>query len=161
GDGEDDGDRRGCRFGGQRWSGASACNDHGDRSTNQFGRQRRQSIELILGPAIFDHYILALDEAYLLQALAKCAQAVRGSRGRRGVKEANHRQCRLLRARLKWPRHRTAEQRDELAARHSITSSARASSAGGNFEAERPRGLEVEHRLSARSRPCNPQQLSL
>jgi hypothetical protein len=37
-----------------------------------------------------------------------------------------------LRARHKWPRHRrTAEERDELATPHSITSSAVASSVGG------------------------------
>ena len=37
----------------------------------------------------------------------------------------------LLRARRERPRRRAAEQRDELAALHSITSSARASSVGG------------------------------
>src|SRR5262249_15610951 len=126
GDGEDDGDRRGCRLGGQRWSGASARNDHGNRSTNQFGRQRRQSIKLVLGPAIFDHCILPLDEACLLQTLAKCAQAVRVSVGRRGVKKPYHRHRGLLGARRERPRSRAAEQRYELAALHSITSSASA-----------------------------------
>src|SRR5262249_46525895 len=37
----------------------------------------------------------------------------------------------LLRACRKWPRHRAAEQRDELASPHSITSSAMASTPGG------------------------------
>ena len=54
--------------------------DHGDLSANQFGRQRRQPIELILGPAVFDRHVLALDIAGVLQALAKCAQTVRVSR---------------------------------------------------------------------------------
>ena len=50
----------------------------------------------------------------------------------------------LLRARRKRPRRRAAEQRDELAAFHSITSSARASRLSGKVEAERLGGLEVD-----------------
>src|SRR5262249_11108243 len=42
---------------------------------------------------------------------------------------------RLLRASRKRPRRRAAEQRDELAPSHSITSSARASSVGGTSRA--------------------------
>src|SRR5262249_33454054 len=45
------------------------------------------------------------------------------SRG--GMEEPDHRQCRLLRPRRERPRDRAAEQRDELAPFHSITSSAR------------------------------------
>ena len=37
--------------------------DHGDLPANQFGRQRRQPIDLILRPAVFDRHILALDIA--------------------------------------------------------------------------------------------------
>src|SRR5437764_12167121 len=51
---------------------------------------------------------------------------------------SDHRHRRLLRARRKRPRHRAAEQRDELAAFHSITSSARASRVGGTVA---PSGL--------------------
>jgi len=40
----------------------------------------------------------------------------------------------LLRARRKRPCRRAAEQRDELASLHSITSSARASSVGGTVD---------------------------
>ena len=54
---------------------------------------------------------------------------------------------RLLRPRRKRPRRRAAEQRDEFAPFHSITSSARASRCGGTVEAERLRGLEVDHQL--------------
>src|SRR5262245_24610028 len=46
----------------------------------------------------------------------------------------------LLRPRRERPRRRPAEQRDEFAAPHSITSSARASSVGGT---SRPSALEV------------------
>src|SRR5215468_9876491 len=53
----------------------------------------------------------------------------------------------LLRARRERPCHRAAEQRDELASPHSITSSARASSVGGMV---RPSALAVI-RLMTRS----------
>src|SRR5262249_28160346 len=53
----------------------------------------------------------------------------------------------LLRARRERPRRRAAEQRDELAAPHSITSSPRASSCGGT---SRPSALAVV-RLITRS----------
>ena len=50
-----------------------------------------------------------------------------------------------MRARRERPgRRRAAEQRDELAPPHSITSSARASSVGGTVEAKRLGGLEVD-----------------
>ena len=53
--------------------------------------------------------------------------------------------CLLLRPRRQRPRcRRAAEQRDELAPLHSITSSARASSVGGTVEAERLGGLEID-----------------
>ena len=58
-------------------SGAADRGDHGDLSANQFGRQRRQPIDLTFGPAVFDRHVLALDIAGFLQALAKCAQTVR------------------------------------------------------------------------------------
>ena len=126
-------------------AGVSGRGDHGDPSANQIGRQRRQPIDLILGPAVFDRHVLALDIAGVLQALAKCAQTVRERVRRCGVEEPDHRHRRLLRARRERPRsRRAAEQRDELAPLHSITSSARASSDGRHVEAERLRGLEVD-----------------
>ena len=51
-----------------------ARGDHGDLSANQFGRQRRQSIGLIFGPAVFNRHVLALDIAGVFETLAKCAQ---------------------------------------------------------------------------------------
>jgi len=35
-----------------------------------------QPVDLILGPAVFDRDVFALDEARLLQALSKCAQPI-------------------------------------------------------------------------------------
>src|SRR5438552_431551 len=58
GNDEHDGDRRGCRLGGEHHRGAFDRGDHGDPPANQFGRQRRQPIELSLGPAVFDHQVL-------------------------------------------------------------------------------------------------------
>ena len=114
--------------------GTAGRGDHGDLPANQIGRQRRQSIELIVGPAILDRHVLALDKAGLLQALAECAQAIRERVGRCGVEEPDHRHRRLLRARRERPRRRrAAEQRDELAAFHSITSSARSRNASGSL----------------------------
>src|SRR5262249_19585045 len=88
---------------------------------------------LILSPTILDVHVLALDVAGLLHALAECAQPVRERVSRRRVEKPYHRHRRLLRARRERPRsRRTAEQRDKTAAfHHSITSSARASSARG------------------------------
>ena len=51
--------------------------------------------------------------------------------GRSGIDEADHPHRRLLRACRERSRRRAAEQCDELAPRHSITSSARSRSVGG------------------------------
>ena len=70
------------------------------------------------------------------------------SRRRAAAEKPDHRHRRLLRARRERPRRRrAAEQRDELAPLHSITSSARASSVGGHVEPERLGGLEVDDEL--------------
>src|SRR6266403_2204025 len=63
-----------------------------------------------------------------LSPLGLIAQRLR----RTGVQKSDHRHRALLRARRQRPaRRRTAEKRDEFAALHSITSSARASMIGG------------------------------
>src|SRR5262245_35227623 len=115
-DPEDDGDRRGCCFGRQRRRNTSGRDNHGDLPPNQLGRQLRQPIKLILAPTVYDRYVIALDIAGVLEALAKSAQTVLNSLRRSVIKEADHRHRRLLRARREWTRHsRAAEQRDELA----------------------------------------------
>src|SRR5262245_8766891 len=132
---EHDGNRSGCRLGSDRRS-IVGRGDYGDLSADQFGRQLRQSIELILGPAVFDRHVPALDVAAILQALAKCAQTVRHPVRRSGVEKSNYRHRRLLRRRDARGQNRgcspsAAEQRDELPASHSITLSATASSLSG------------------------------
>jgi len=92
-------------------------------------------------PAVFDRDVLAFDEAHVFQALTECTQPVPGSFRRCGMKKPDHRQHWLLRARPKRPRRsHAADKRDELAALHSITSSARASSVFGTV---RPSVLAV------------------
>src|SRR4029453_874443 len=105
----------GCSFGSQCRTRATS-NDRNDTPPNQFGRQLRQSIDLILGPTVFDRDVLALDIAVILQALAKCGQYNVRERPRLAVEESNHRHWLLLRAGNERPRDgTTAEQRDELA----------------------------------------------
>jgi hypothetical protein len=82
---------------------------------------------------VLDPDVLALDEAYFLQALAERSPLV--ARYVPTAEKPHHRHRRLLRARRERPRERrAAEQRDELApSHHSIASSARASSVGGTL----------------------------
>src|SRR5262245_37152047 len=58
GNAEDNGDCHGCRLRRQRDLWASSRGDHVDPLANQLGRQLRQSINLIFGPAVFDPRIL-------------------------------------------------------------------------------------------------------
>src|SRR6516164_11103033 len=133
GDAEDDRDRRRCRLGCECRSGTSGRNDYRYLPANQFGRQLRQPVVLLICPAIFDRHVLALDIAGVLEALAECAHTVRKRVRRCTAEEPDHRHGRLLCTRRERPRcRRAAEQRDEVTAfHHSITSSARASSVGG------------------------------
>src|SRR5262245_16665099 len=88
------------------------------------------------GKAIINPHIVALGPAQLLQPLLECREAylvllIVHGRGREHT-DAPHR-GRLLRARRERPRRGGAEQCDERAPLHSITSSARARIPGGNI----------------------------
>src|SRR5262249_45196214 len=110
--------------------GAGGGGDQGDVLANQVGRQLRQSVGLVLRPAIYDRDILTLEVAAVFQATVKSLQATREHFGRYDIKKPNCRHGRPLRPRHNRPCRRAAEQRDELAApHHSITSSARRSNA--------------------------------
>src|SRR5215831_118740 len=52
---------------------ACGCDNHRDLPANQLGRKFGESFHL-LGPAVVDRYILALDIAGFFEALAKSAQ---------------------------------------------------------------------------------------
>jgi hypothetical protein len=91
-------------------AGLPVAANHGHLAADQFGGERRQPIELTLGPAIFDCQVLALDEACVFGALAKSAQPSRMAVKRLRVKKPDHRHRRLLRMRGEGPRRcRAAE----------------------------------------------------
>src|SRR6266568_4703339 len=99
--------------------------DHRHLTAYQIGCEVGQSVVLVLRPAILDRHILALDVAGFTNALPECGQIACTISKRRAAEEPDHRHRRLLRARREWPRGcRAAEECDELAALHSITSSA-------------------------------------
>src|SRR5262245_61830069 len=90
---------------------------------------------------VFDRDVLTFDISCGSQPVTECGKTTGESTGGSAVYEGNHRYCRLLGAHRHRPScHRPAEQRDELAAFHSMTSSARASRVGGT---SRPRALAV------------------
>src|SRR5262249_49072675 len=90
-------------------------------------------------PAILDRDVPAFEITCLAETLQKRTQDRCCLAGRSRAQEPDHRH-RLLRARQERPRGRAAEERDERAPPHSITSSARASSVAGT---SRPRALAV------------------
>src|SRR5438309_1207626 len=99
--------------------------DHRHLTAYQIGCEVGQSVVLVLRPAILDRHILALDVAGFTNALPECGQIACTISKRRAAEETDHRHRRLLGTRSERPRHRrAAEQCDELAAAHSITSSA-------------------------------------
>src|SRR5262245_35919897 len=120
---KDDRHRRGCGLGCDRRRGIA--DDQGYLPAKKVRYQKRQP-SLILGRAVLDRNVPALDEACFLQALAQHSHVMLPA-----WQEPHHRHCRLLRARPERPRRRAADERDEVALPHSITSSARASSVAG------------------------------
>src|SRR5262249_15912596 len=107
-----------------------ASKDDGYSAPHQIGCCRRQSIVLaFLRPAIFNLKVPTLDITDFTEALAKCSDELRI--GGEAAEKADHWGHYLLRARRERPRRRAAEQSDEVAAPHSITSSAATSRTGG------------------------------
>jgi hypothetical protein len=133
-DNEDDRDCAGCFLDREGHSRAAHRDDHCHVAAHEFGSRSVQPIDTVFRPAVFDRDVLALDITDFLQALPKCAVKTKGDGvGCCGFDEPDHRHCRLLCPSHQRRRHaRAAEERDERAPRrHSITSSARASSVGG------------------------------
>jgi hypothetical protein len=102
---------------------------------SEFLRASPHAVEVVLAPAILGAKIATFRPSELLEAVAQRREAVLRFRIILGCRhqhaDAPH-PLSLLRACHERPRsRRAAEQRDELAALHSITSSARASSVGG------------------------------
>src|SRR5207249_11033039 len=99
-----------------------------------------QPVIVALRPAVFDRYILSLDIAGFARSRAERAhkRCVRVGPGAVEVAAPRHRL--LLRAQGAPRRHRAAQQQHQLAAVHSMTSSARARIDGGTI---RPSALAV------------------
>src|SRR5499427_9619988 len=92
---------------------------------DQLGRQVGQPVDPTLRISIVDDNILALNPPELAQPLPERVEQGRPiGRGRQPKETYPRHLARLLPPRRQRPRRRAAEQRDELAALHSITSSA-------------------------------------
>src|SRR5262249_51196270 len=125
-DGEDDGNCRG-RSPGRNRCGKVIGKDGGHLIANQLGSELGKAIILVRMPQ-FDGYIASFDIAQVVQALAERCQAIRCRWSSRAQPSDNRP---LLRACRKRPRsRRAAEQRDEVAPPHSITSAATSSLSG-------------------------------
>ena len=113
----------------------------------ELGRKRRECLIVPAGPPLLDTDISALDEAALRQTLPKRVSIEAIGIGRGAVQEAYERHLLLRQGRKRQGGRRTAEQRDELAAFHSITSSARANSIGGMSSPSALAVLEIDDQL--------------
>src|SRR5262249_7099520 len=89
-------------------------------------------------PSVINRYILTFSKTSFVEPLMKRRNET--SIGKCISEETNYRQYRLLCAQTERPHRDAANKRDELAAPHSITSSARARSGGGIV---RPRAFAV------------------
>src|SRR5262245_41043593 len=117
------------------------CADRCHLPLHQIGRHRRKWIIAVCYPAVFDRDVLTFDIAHLGKTAAECGIELHGNGLAEAAQIPDHRHRCLLRTCRKRPcRRRAAEQRDELAASHSITSSARASTVAGT---SRPSALAV------------------
>src|SRR5262245_40373717 len=140
-DQENDGNRCGSRFGGERCSRASRRDNQGSLPADQLGCHLCQTIEMILRPSVDDRHIPALCKSDLFQTLAEGTEAARHGLRWSTVEKTDDRHHRLLRLRRERPCGcGAAHEPDEIAPSHSITSSAMATSDGGTV---RPSVLAV------------------
>src|SRR5262249_30860702 len=128
---KDDGNTRrrglGCEH--CRWSERA---DRRHLALDKIGRHCRQRIITIRYPAVFDRHTLTLDIAHFVETAAECSIEINGNRLRQAAEISDHRDRWLLRACRQRPhRCRAADERDELAPLHSITSSARSRNDSG------------------------------
>src|SRR5262245_34925046 len=133
---QDDGNGRGLPFQRERCWGTSEDDGNGIEAY-QLLRKLVVRLGLTERESVFDREVLTLDVTKIPEPSSQCLNEV-GETGRREIAKTHHA---LLRPRRERPRRRAAEQRDEVAtAAHSITSSARASTAAGM---SRPRAFAV------------------
>src|SRR5262249_20597270 len=119
---EHDGNGRGGGLGRERrWQ--RGAEDDRDPAAHELGGLRGEPTVVALRPAVFNGEIGTLGISRLGETLAQRGEPPRVRACRLAAEIPNHRH--LLRARRERPRRSAAEKRHELAALHSITSSAR------------------------------------
>src|SRR5262249_43714344 len=96
-----------------------------DLALDEFSGERRQLIVAAARPTIHDGEVAAFDKSRLLEALPECIEVRRERFGRGAAEKSDQRQRRLRAARRGRPPPPAAEERDQVAAFHSITPSAR------------------------------------
>src|SRR4029077_1130440 len=103
--------------------GCCVSDDDTHLKLDQRVRECAQTLNVPLGPTIFDVDSTSLDPAELMQPSHKCRSPLTFSRSRGRAEVSNDWQfCRLLRAAAKRPtRDRAAEKRDELPPSHCLT----------------------------------------
>src|SRR5215831_15628730 len=112
-----------------------------DLEPDQFGGDLSETLAAALRPANLNRDVATFHPTEFAQPLHECGEPLALDQGRGGAQESDGRQLAgLLRARRERPRGCTAEQRDELATFHSITSSARPIIGSGTV---RPSALAV------------------
>src|SRR5262245_45547820 len=102
-----------------------------DFQSNELGCELGEAFAASLRPAIFDREIAAVDPAEIAHSLHEGGGPLALRRRAARSEQSDGRHLRLLRTRRTRPCGRAADQRDELPALHSITSSTRASRLGG------------------------------
>src|SRR5439155_16939460 len=129
---EDNRNRLGCRLGRECHGRAARRSNDSHTAADEIGHQFRNSRKVVLCPAVFDCDVLTLDVAGFAQSFAESREQTRHRLRRIRMDISDDWNARLLRARGQRPRGcRAADERDELAAGHSITSSAMASTPAG------------------------------
>src|SRR5215510_100380 len=97
-----------------------------DLEPDQFGGNLSETLAAALRPANLNRDVATFHPTEFAQPLHECGEPLALDQGRGGAQESDGRQLvGLLRMRRERPRRRAAEQRDERAPLHSITSSAR------------------------------------
>src|SRR5262245_35650757 len=96
-----------------------------DLEPDQFGGHLSEALAAALRPANLNRDVATFHPTEFAQPLHECGEPLALDQGRGGAQESDGRQLAgLLRARRERPRRRAAQQRDERAPFHSITSSA-------------------------------------
>ncbi len=86
-----DRNRRGCRLDRERGNIPSADGYQGDVSPDKFTGQRREAIELIFRPAIFNGHAITFDEPAFAKTFSECGQVIGSRTGRTTMQEADDR----------------------------------------------------------------------